>query len=233
MPERPNEGDWSISFQEFLYNQIAVILGTTTGTPPVLIWASSQGISFPYTREISTVLIVVSISIFLGWIAGLLIDSNNEQKSISISKSVDTTDDIWKTEYQELGEEIRYRDSIIINASYFSLAVLALLANLLRVAPIDLVPAVATLGMYVAFAFAVVVEQKIIERDVMETRREDIEKSSSGIFASQTAISVSSSKRFFYPFNLSRHAIDFHRFILFLWIIAYIVTNMDQVWNLL
>lgn len=84
--------------------------------------------------------------------------------------------EILVSEYEQLCEEIRYRDRLVIKTTYFSLATLAVVANIFVSVPNPYRPLVASFGMMLSFAYAVYTITYKLTRDDLRERQENVEE---------------------------------------------------------
>lgn len=72
--------------------------------------------------------------------------------------------------YEQLSDQAKYRDKLLINANYFSLAIIAVLVNVfLRTGP-ELRPLIAMVGAVTAYAFLLATESYKGTRDAINKR---------------------------------------------------------------
>lgn len=72
--------------------------------------------------------------------------------------------------YERLSDQAKYRDKLLINANYFSLAIIAVLVNVFLRTGSELRPLVAMIGAVTAYAFWLATESYKGTRDVINKR---------------------------------------------------------------
>lgn len=77
--------------------------------------------------------------------------------------------------YEQLNEQATYRDSLLINANYFSLAILGVLVNVFFRVNDDARPLIAMVGAVTAYAFWLATESYKNTRDSLNGKLRDIE----------------------------------------------------------
>lgn len=221
----------SVDIARLIESYLPLFLAALCIMPPIFIWLNSIGVVPDFWVRVSPLLFLIIPIIFLLYVNGDLTRSVSDSESIQL-ESLGIDSEQVQILYPQMNEEIRYRDKLAVNASYFSLATLALLANLLNGVGPRLRPLIAVLGMFVALGFSVTIEQKVMERDELRQMLKELEKQRREAVMIQNRISSIASKRFFYPLNLSKHIIDFHRLALLLWIATYVIITLNQAWDL-
>lgn len=77
--------------------------------------------------------------------------------------------------YEQLSDQAKYRDKLLINANYFSLAIIAVLVNVFLSTGPEVRPLIAMIGSVTAYAFWLATESYKGSRDAIIDRLGDIE----------------------------------------------------------
>lgn len=131
--------------------------------------------------------------------------------------------EILTTEYEQIGEEARYREELLTHSNYFSLATFALLVNIFLSVDTYLEPVVAMGGSIIAFGFVVSVNGLKDSRDQLWTRLKNIET----MDEIQRNLSVfhtvdnQGKRRLFNRFSFSSYTLVVQILILLFWILLY------------
>ncbi|MFC4542845.1 hypothetical protein ACFO5R_13025 [Halosolutus amylolyticus] len=83
--------------------------------------------------------------------------------------------DLIAVNYEQLSEQAKYRDKLLINANYFSLAIIAVLVNVFLRADVELRPLIAVVGAVTAYAFWLAAESYKGSRDELNGELREIE----------------------------------------------------------
>lgn len=191
--------------------------------PPALLWLASV-VAIPVSvARLSVVIAPVTTLGYYLWISGRVSDDEPESRVTTAPSVVSAAD--ARLEYEEVSEEVRYHHQLAVRSSYFSLATLALLGNLVYQIGVSVfLPFVAELGMFVAFGFLVTAEKHITWRDALRTRQEALEGVDGPSILRTRSARPNGSR---YPaIDLGVHIVDFHRFTLHVWIAAYHITTV-------
>lgn len=151
----------------------------------------------------------------------------DEWSQIPENADIDVTDreDTWLIEYQEISEEARYRDRLLLRTTYFLLAIFALLVGIsieLRGEPVG--PAITVVGSLLALIFAIAVNSYKNTRDSLWNEQRKIEKHPK-FYQKLTVhhtVRTKGQRRLFNRLSLSSTTLTLHVFFVLVWVCSYL-----------
>lgn len=134
-------------------------------------------------------------------------------------------EDTWLTEYQEISEEARYRDRLLLRTTYFSLGIFALLVGILielRGEPVG--PAITVVGSLLALVFTIAVNSYKDTRDSLWKEQRKIEKHPKfhQKLTVHHTVRTSGQRRLFNRLSLSSTTLTLHVFFVLVWVSSYL-----------
>lgn len=151
----------------------------------------------------------------------------DEWPQIPENADVDIVDreNTWLTEYQEISEEARYRDRLLLRTTYFSLGIFALLVGILielQGEPVG--PAITVVGSLLALVFTIAVNSYKDTRDSLWKEQRKIEKHPK-FYQKLTVhhtVRTSGQRRLFNRLSLSSTILTIHVFFVLAWVSSYL-----------
>lgn len=140
---------------------------------------------------------------------------------------------IIQTEYTELGQEIRYRDRIMVQSIYISLTVVALLGNIFLRSPAEIRPGIALIGSLIAFAFLISITSQRGSRDQLNEHRKDIEGQEGlrGVLSVGRTGIIRVDRPFFSNFSAALYIEILHKGFAFTWFVIYVYTTGNAIFG--
>lgn len=147
--------------------------------------------------------------------------------NLSSEAFVDTDhrEETWLLEYQEVSEEARYRDQLLLRTTYFSLGIFALLVGVLSAADnLRLWPAIAAIGTLLSLVFTIAVNSYKDTRDSLWERQRSLERHPAfrDKLTVHHTVRTHGQRRLFNRLSLSSVTLTLHIFFVAIWILAYI-----------
>lgn len=141
--------------------------------------------------------------------------------------------DFVLTEYEQLSEEIRYRDAQIMRISYFSFATLGTLVVIFISVDVIWQPFIAGFGMLISYAFGVNARVYTQTRDKLAKRRSKIENETSRLGVSSIPHTILKDDRDSYlrRLNSTNRINEFHLYIFIIWLVVYGVITTNAVFG--
>lgn len=210
--------------------------------PPSLIVLGANGHVHPTIAQIASLLVVGVTIAYHFSIKGYFAKDFDPQRSDFEFSTNSLQTDTWTiddfepedeaailVEYEQLADERRASNKIVIQATYFSLATFGILGTVfLTRTTIVFKPILAEFGMFISFAFLIIVEKHVRIRQALRKRQEQIESIPS--FDGRVSVATTwetALRHGLYPgADISEQLIDFNRFWLWAWIIVYHVSTL-------
>lgn len=142
----------------------------------------------------------------------------------------------WTLEYEELGAAARTYNQLAIRSTYFSLATLAFLGSAYFTQMNTLFqPFIAAFGIAISFAFTVASEKNVLLRDLHRDRQRTLEEAApyDGVLTSARSLAVGLDHGRFPATDLGEQLVDFNKFWMYVWILAYHASTLYVAFELL
>lgn len=147
--------------------------------PAILIVQETSSLP-PFSRAVALLVTVSGVVGSYYWLTRDKMEFERDEATPDVFEvtEMDSNVEILLSEYEQLCEEIRYREQHGVNTTYFSVAIQALLANLLiSVEPLAR-PLVSSIGLVLAFSFGMITSSYWLTRNRLVDRQKLIERRS-------------------------------------------------------
>lgn len=163
-----------------LKNELSqVVLSLSIFSLPALVYAARADVPLPERIRWLLPAFVIFAPLIYWWLTRSKdnaprtdnVDKTERYKPTEVPPEPTTAKlELVATNYERLTDQAKYRDKLLINANYFSLAIIAVLVNVfLRTGP-ELRPLIAMIGAVTAYAFWLATESYKGTRDAINER---------------------------------------------------------------
>lgn len=161
-----------------------VVMSLSIFSLPALVYAAPDAVPIPvWFRWLLPVLVLLGPTVY--WLLTRSgghkprtenANASEEYEPMDITPEPNTTAvELIATNYEQLSEQAKYRDELLIKTNYFSLAIIAVLVNIFLRIGVETRPLIAMVGAVTAYAFWLATESYKGTRDAINKQLRTLE----------------------------------------------------------